>query len=93
MKYFAVFFFPTSLQDWQPPFAVNVETFRFTPRIQKLNELEVSIFQNLFTMKQDVDILPCIVLNLFHLYILPGFIDKHNPECFYFILFCGKQLL
>lgn len=26
--------------DWQPPFAVNVETFRFTPRIQKLNELE-----------------------------------------------------
>ncbi|XP_012946958.1 lysine-specific demethylase 5A isoform X2 [Aplysia californica] len=26
--------------DWQPPFAVNVETFKFTPRIQKLNELE-----------------------------------------------------
>ncbi|XP_013066570.2 lysine-specific demethylase 5A-like isoform X1 [Biomphalaria glabrata] len=26
--------------DWQPPFAVNVETFRFTPRIQKLNEME-----------------------------------------------------
>ncbi|XP_070558275.1 LOW QUALITY PROTEIN: lysine-specific demethylase 5A-like [Ptychodera flava] len=26
--------------DWQPPFAVNVETFKFTPRIQRLNELE-----------------------------------------------------
>ncbi|ESN91986.1 hypothetical protein HELRODRAFT_194466 [Helobdella robusta] len=26
--------------SWQPPFAVDVDTFRFTPRIQKLNELE-----------------------------------------------------
>ncbi|GAB5585049.1 lysine-specific demethylase 5C isoform X4 [Prionailurus iriomotensis] len=26
--------------DWQPPFAVEVENFRFTPRIQRLNELE-----------------------------------------------------
>ncbi|XP_030827948.1 lysine-specific demethylase 5A isoform X2 [Strongylocentrotus purpuratus] len=26
--------------DWQPPFAVDVENFRFTPRIQRLNELE-----------------------------------------------------
>lgn len=26
--------------DWQPPFSVDVEKFRFTPRIQKLNELE-----------------------------------------------------
>uniref|UniRef100_A0A8C2J8N9 [histone H3]-trimethyl-L-lysine(4) demethylase n=1 Tax=Cyprinus carpio TaxID=7962 RepID=A0A8C2J8N9_CYPCA len=31
-------FFP--LQDWQPPFAVEVDNFRFTPRIQRLNELE-----------------------------------------------------
>lgn len=28
-------------QDWQPPFAVEVDNFRFTPRIQRLNELEV----------------------------------------------------
>ncbi|XP_057256222.1 lysine-specific demethylase 5C, partial [Pezoporus wallicus] len=27
-------------QDWQPPFAVEVDNFRFTPRIQRLNELE-----------------------------------------------------
>ncbi|XP_025106262.1 lysine-specific demethylase 5A-like isoform X3 [Pomacea canaliculata] len=27
-------------RDWQPPFAVDVETFRFVPRIQRLNELE-----------------------------------------------------
>lgn len=31
-------------QDWQPPFAVEVDNFRFTPRIQRLNELEVSPF-------------------------------------------------
>lgn len=26
--------------EWQPPFAVDVDTFKFTPRIQRLNELE-----------------------------------------------------
>lgn len=26
--------------DWQPPFAVDVDKLRFTPRIQRLNELE-----------------------------------------------------
>lgn len=26
--------------DWQPPFTLNVEEFKFTPRVQKLNELE-----------------------------------------------------
>lgn len=30
------------LQHWQPPFAVDVDRLRFTPRIQRLNELEVS---------------------------------------------------
>lgn len=30
-------------QDWQPPFACDVRNFRFTPRIQRLNELEVSL--------------------------------------------------
>ena len=29
-------------QNWQPPFAVDVDNFKFTPRIQRLNELEVS---------------------------------------------------
>ena len=28
------------LQDWQPPFAVDVDRLKFTPRIQRLNELE-----------------------------------------------------
>ena len=27
-------------KDWQPPFAVDVDRLRFTPRIQRLNELE-----------------------------------------------------
>uniref|UniRef100_A0A8C4DEE5 [histone H3]-trimethyl-L-lysine(4) demethylase n=1 Tax=Dicentrarchus labrax TaxID=13489 RepID=A0A8C4DEE5_DICLA len=26
--------------DWQPPFSVELDSFRFTPRIQRLNELE-----------------------------------------------------
>ncbi|XP_076035943.1 lysine demethylase 5 isoform X2 [Oratosquilla oratoria] len=26
--------------DWQPPYAVDVDNFKFTPRIQRLNELE-----------------------------------------------------
>jgi hypothetical protein len=28
--------------DWAPPFSVNVDTFKFTPRVQRINELEVS---------------------------------------------------
>ena len=27
-------------QDWQPPFAVDVDNFKFTPRVQRINELE-----------------------------------------------------
>ncbi len=34
------FFLVGVLQDWQPPFAVDVDNFKFTPRIQRLNELE-----------------------------------------------------
>jgi len=29
-------------QDWQPPFACDVDKLHFTPRIQRLNELEVN---------------------------------------------------
>ena len=29
-------------QDWQPPFVVDVDNFRFTPRVQRLSELEAS---------------------------------------------------
>lgn len=29
-------------QTFQPPFAVAVEEFRFTPRVQRLNELEAT---------------------------------------------------
>lgn len=32
--------FQFSLQNWQPPFAVDVDKFKFVPRIQRLNELE-----------------------------------------------------
>lgn len=30
-------------QSWQPPFAVDVDKLRFTPRVQRLNELEVTL--------------------------------------------------
>uniref|UniRef100_A0A7R9HMY3 [histone H3]-trimethyl-L-lysine(4) demethylase n=1 Tax=Timema monikensis TaxID=170555 RepID=A0A7R9HMY3_9NEOP len=30
----------SSVQSWQPPFTVDVDNFKFTPRIQHLNELE-----------------------------------------------------
>lgn len=32
---------PPPPQDWQPPFACDVDRLKFTPRIQRLNELEV----------------------------------------------------
>lgn len=35
-----VFLFP---QEWQPPFACDVDRLKFTPRIQRLNELEVHV--------------------------------------------------
>ena len=31
-------------QGWAPPFSVDIEKFQFTPRVQKLNELEVRIY-------------------------------------------------
>ena len=27
-------------EDWRPPFAVDIDKIKFTPRIQRLNELE-----------------------------------------------------
>lgn len=41
---FILFFvFLYSFQDWQPPFACDVDRLKFTPRIQRLNELEVHL--------------------------------------------------
>lgn len=28
-------------QHWQPPFTLDVDKLRFTPRVQRINELEV----------------------------------------------------
>uniref|UniRef100_A0A8C2XAT8 [histone H3]-trimethyl-L-lysine(4) demethylase n=1 Tax=Cyclopterus lumpus TaxID=8103 RepID=A0A8C2XAT8_CYCLU len=36
--------------DWQPPFSVELDTFRFTPRIQRLNELEIVTDEGGFEM-------------------------------------------
>lgn len=36
-------FFFLHTQDWQPPFTLDVDKLRFTPRVQRINELEVSL--------------------------------------------------
>lgn len=45
-----IYFEFCSPQGWKPPFAVNVETFTFTPRVQPLNELEVIVTINFVWM-------------------------------------------
>ncbi|KAI2563687.1 KDM5A isoform 4, partial [Pan troglodytes] len=37
-------------KDWQPPFACEVKSFRFTPRVQRLNELEIVASKGGFEM-------------------------------------------
>ncbi|KAL7982263.1 hypothetical protein Chor_009861 [Crotalus horridus] len=37
-------------KDWQPPFACDVQNFRFTPRVQRLNELEIVASKGGFEM-------------------------------------------
>ena len=37
-----LFFSAQFEQGWKPPFAIDVDKFRFTPRVQPLNELEVT---------------------------------------------------
>lgn len=41
------------MQDWQPPFSVDVEKFKFTPRVQKLNELEVNFRASNFAFRRE----------------------------------------
>lgn len=64
---FSVIFFP---QDWQPPFACDVDRLKFTPRIQRLNELEVRFAVKLFLRykMQEWNIL------IFHNFVLTSFI-------------------
>lgn len=44
-RHLLLIFLRCPTQDWQPPFACDVRSFRFTPRVQRLNELEVSRVQ------------------------------------------------
>ena len=34
----------TKKQGWKPPFSIDTEHFEFTPRLQPLNELDVSFW-------------------------------------------------
>lgn len=40
-------------QGWQPPFAVDVDNCKFTPRIQRLNELEVILKTDFLNQNQN----------------------------------------
>ena len=37
------FFSFSTTQGWKPPFSIDTEHFEFTPRLQPLNELDVSV--------------------------------------------------
>ncbi|CAJ0602592.1 unnamed protein product [Cylicocyclus nassatus] len=67
-------------ENFKPPFAINNETFEFTPRIQKLNEVEALVRERLVFMEklntfwnlQGFDLKPLVVdgkaVDLFKLY-------------------------
>jgi hypothetical protein len=42
--------------DWAPPFSVNVDAFKFTPRVQRINELEVCRSRTLRVTTQTTDV-------------------------------------
>ncbi|CAJ0566478.1 unnamed protein product, partial [Mesorhabditis spiculigera] len=52
-KYGVVKIVPPS--DFVPTFAINGSTFKFTPRVQKLNEIEASIRERLQGINLDID--------------------------------------
>ena len=67
------------MQDFQPPFTVNVEKFRFTPRVQRLNELEAQTRVKLNFLEQVIKYwdlqgqqikIPSIDKKLLDLYVL-----------------------
>ncbi|UYV65125.1 KDM5A [Cordylochernes scorpioides] len=39
---------PMIIMDWKPTFAIDVDNFKFTPRVQRLNELEVSLMSQFY---------------------------------------------
>ncbi|VDO23694.1 unnamed protein product [Heligmosomoides polygyrus] len=39
-------------ESFKPPFAINSETFEFTPRIQKLNEVEATVRERLIFLEK-----------------------------------------
>lgn len=52
------------IQGWEPPFCVDVEHFKFTPRVQQLNELEVCVNHNI--KKKSKKLLIKINISYFH---------------------------
>ena len=58
--------FPLLLQSFKPPFAVDVDQFRFTPRVQRLNELEAQTRIKLNFLEQVVKFWDLQVCQLNH---------------------------
>jgi RNase P subunit RPR2 len=44
-------------KDWKPTFCIDANTFKFRPRLQRLNELEVILLLLLFELIQIFEIL------------------------------------
>lgn len=73
--------------DWQPPFAVDVDKFKFVPRIQRLNELEACTRVKLnfldqiakFWQLQGIPLkIPIIEKKTLDLYQLHNIVDKNG---------------
>ncbi len=68
-------------QSFQPPFTVAVEDFRFTPRIQRLNELEATTRIKLNFIEQIVKFWDLQVFSIYSLFF--NFINY----CFLYTIF------
>ena len=62
-------------RSWQPPFCIDMDNFKFNPRIQKLNELEVNVFFSgclIFHSKIQLH------FNIYSFYFVLGWLTNEN---------------
>lgn len=79
--------------DWHPPFCVDVDNFKFTPRIQKLNELEASTrvklnflekiakYWHLQGIRMKIPVLEQRAVDLYSLYKIVEFEGGYTKVC------------
>ncbi|XP_050430388.1 lysine-specific demethylase lid [Adelges cooleyi] len=79
--------------DWHPPFCVDVDKFKFTPRIQKLNELDASTrvklnflekiakYWHLQGVRMKIPVLEQRAVDLYSLYKIVEFEGSYDKVC------------